>query len=176
MHAKVQYREKWEGEFGDEQIPNSYNCYGDPMMDTLLNMSTDNMKNFTGIDLLPTYSYWRFYQFNDELKKHTDRTSCEISTTLCLGYDVSNVDKIKYPTYSWPMFVEDLEGKTVPVSLEPGDMIIYKGIELQHWRENYLGLNHAQVFMHYNDATNPNAELYDGRPILGIPGKYKAEK
>ena len=30
--------------------------------------------------------------FNAFFKKHSDRSSCEISTTLCLGYDVSNVD------------------------------------------------------------------------------------
>ena len=90
-----------------------------------------------------------------------------------MGYNVSNIDTNKYQDYKWPMWVQDKQGKEVPVSLEPGDMIIYRGCDVYHWREPYLGLNHAQVFLHYNDLAGPYRKQYDGRPILAIPKNYQ---
>jgi hypothetical protein len=58
--------------------------------------------------------------------------------------------------------------------MKPGDMIIYRGCEVDHWREAFKGLNHAQMFMHYNDADGPYKGRYDGRPILGIPKHYQS--
>ena len=52
------------------------------------------MKEKTGMDLIPTYSYARVYQHGAELKRHKDRPSCEISTTLNLGGD------------PWPIFID----------------------------------------------------------------------
>jgi hypothetical protein len=52
-------------------------------------------------------------------------------------------------------------------------MLIYKGIELPHWREKFIGNNHAQVFLHYNNIDKPNANLYDGRVGLGLPKHIK---
>ena len=39
-----------------------------------------------------------------------------------------------------------------------------------HWREKFLGLNHAQVFLHFGDKNGIyNKVEYDGRKQLGIP-------
>ena len=45
------------GTWKDEQIPNTYACYADPVMETLLDKVLPVMKNETGLDLCPTYSY-----------------------------------------------------------------------------------------------------------------------
>ena len=63
----------------------------------------------------------------------------------------------------------------LPIHLEPGDIIIYKGCEVDHWREKYEGLNHAQVFLHLNDQNGPYKNLYDGRPLLCVPKKYQVK-
>lgn len=168
------YHEDVFGGFGDSQIPGTFKRYGDPVMDSLLTYSWKSMEENTGMKLQPTYSYWRLYRENDVLERHKDRPSCEISTTLCLGYDVSNTDK----DYNWPMFVEetgsykDLPGK--PIHMEPGDMIIYKGSLIDHWREAFKGRNHCQVFLHYNDLNGPYGKLtkYDTRPYVALPGDF----
>jgi hypothetical protein len=164
------------GTFNDPQAPGDYSKYGDPIFDTLLSLKLKEVEYFTGLNLLPNYSYHRLYTTNTELKKHIDRFSCEISTTLCLGYDVSNIDAEKYPDYNWPMFIKEKNGKELPVHMKPGDMIIYRGCELEHWREPFLGMNHAQVFLHYNEIKNGENILFDGRPVLGLPSGYKIEK
>ena len=146
------------GTWTDKQIPNTYSCYGDFAMETLMVKMLPVMKKHTGLDLCPTYSYARAYKKGDELKKHKDRPSCEISTTLNLGGD------------PWSIFVEGTK-----VLLEVGDMLVYSGCELEHWREPFDGDICGQVFLHYNHVNGPFADKnrFDGRPMLGLPSGVK---
>ena len=146
------------GTWGDTQIPNTYSHYADPVMETLLVKVLPVMKNETGLDLCPTYSYARAYKKGDELKKHKDRPSCEISTTINLGGE------------PWPIFIEGTK-----VLLEVGDMLVYSGCDLEHWREPFDGNICGQVFLHYNHVNGPFAEKnkFDGRPMLGLPSFVK---
>ena len=72
------------GTWEDEQVPGSYSIYADHVMETLLMKVLPVMKEKTGLNLVPTYSYARVYEHGAELKRHKDRPSCEISTTLNL--------------------------------------------------------------------------------------------
>ena len=163
------------GTWTDQQVPNTYSHYADQVMETLLVKMLPIMKKETGLDLLPTYSYARLYKNGDILRRHSDRPSCEISTTLNLGGD------------PWPIFIDGTGAKTVideykqihkpnapegtKVLLEVGDMLVYSGCELEHWREPFQGQVCGQVFLHYNHRNGPFAEknLFDKRPLLGIP-------
>ena len=158
----------------DQQIPGSYSKYGDWAMETLLMFMIPIMKAKTGMDLVPTYSYTRLYEKGNILKRHKDRPSCEISTTLHLGGD------------EWPIFLDPTGGnfvideyknihkpgapKGIQVDLKVGDMLIYSGCELEHWREPFQGNVCSQVFLHYNHANGPYAKtnLFDKRPLLGV--------
>ena len=170
----IETNEDIEGTFSDTQAPGDFSKYGDPIFDTLLNLSLEQMETLTAKELVPTYSYHRLYTTGTELKKHSDRPSCEISTTLCLGYDVSNVDANIYPNWNWPMGFKEKNGEEIFVKMEPGDMIIYRGCELEHWREPFWGKNHAQVFLHYNEKGGQYDIPYDGRPLLGMSGNYRS--
>ena len=149
------------GTWKDQQIPNTYSIYGDPAFDTLLMKMLPVMKRETGLEVVPTYSYARIYKKGDILKRHKDRPSCEISTTLNLGGD------------PWPIFLENNK-----VVLEIGDMLIYEGCKLEHWREPFEGDNCGQVFLHYNNANGQfkNMNVFDGREKLGIPSWHKKNR
>ena len=148
------------GTWKDEQIPNTYSIYGDPAFDTLLMKILPVMRKETGLDVVPTYSYARIYKRGDVLKKHKDRPSCEISTTLNLGGD------------PWSIF---LEGEQVDLNV--GDMLIYEGCKLEHWREPFEGEHCGQVFLHYNNKKGEfkDINIFDGRDKLGTP-KWKHYK
>ena len=179
FYANNDYRPDWDGQFGDPQAPGSYSAYGDTLMDTLLLCSTEAIERYTDLELTPNYSYWRLYQKGEELKRHRDRHSCEISVTLCLGYNNSNLEGAMAHEYNWPMFVETDDPNTnyeAPIHLNPGDIMVYRGCIVDHWREKFKGLNQAQVFIHYNDKNGPYKEMFDGRPILGIPKTYQRGK
>jgi len=154
------------GTWNDTQIPNSYCHYADIAMETLLREVKPVMEKHTGLKLSETYSYARIYKKGDVLARHKDRYSCEISTTLNLGGD-------PYPIYLDPTGQYDQPG--VEINLNQGDMLIYRGCELEHWREEFKGEECCQVFLHYNDASLETAKenYLDRRPLLGVPGYFK---
>jgi len=174
-HNKVNPANPFMGTREDKQVPGVYSKYADWVMETLLQYMRPIMKAKTGMDLIPTYSYTRVYEKGNILRRHKDRPSCEISTTLHLGGD------------EWPIFLDPTGGnfvidedkqiikpgapKGVKVDLKVGDMLIYSGCELEHWREPFEGTVCSQVFLHYNHANGPFAKtnLFDKRPMLGIP-------
>ena len=160
------------GDFNDIQSPGTYSCYGDLIFDTLNLMLLPKMEEITGMKLIPTYSYHRLYKHGDELKKHRDRKSCDISTTVCLGNDVSNLSKEKQKDYAWPIWVASETLLPHKAPLKPGDMLVYRGERLDHWRLPFDGVNNGQVFLHYNKAEDKD-NLYDGRPELGLTSGFK---
>ena len=154
------------GIWTDDQVPETYSHYADIVMETLLQKVKPIMEEKSGVKLIETYSYARIYKKGDELKRHKDRYSCEISTTMNLGGD------------NWPIFLEpsaDEGKKGIEINLKPGDMLMYRGCELEHWREEFKGNDCGQVFLHYNNASGENAEAnkFDGRPMIGLPSWFK---
>jgi hypothetical protein len=165
------------GTWNDSQIPNTYSHYGDHVMETLLVKVLPIMAQETGLNLIPTYSYARVYKKGDILHRHKDRPSCEISTTIHLG------------GHPWPIFIDGTGADNIlsghetttivkpnapagtKVILDVGDMLVYSGCELEHWREPLEGDMCAQVFLHYNHVNGPFAEKnrFDRRPMLGVP-------
>jgi len=146
------------GTWKDPQVPNVYSHYADFAMETLLIKVMPIMKKEIGLNLIPTYSYARIYEKGSILAKHKDRPSCEISTTLNLGGDL------------WPIYLEGIK-----IDLTPGDMLVYSGCDLEHWRDEFIGNTCVQVFLHYNNIEGPfkDINLYDKRPLLGLPDFVK---
>ena len=157
------------GVWTDSQVPNTYSNYADIVMETLLVEVKPVMEKHTKLKLSETYSYARIYKHGDILARHKDRHACEISTTLNLGGD------------PWPIYL-DPTGKRgqagIKVDLKPGDMLIYSGCELEHWRDEFKGDNCGQVFLHYNKANTKNAEenYLDKRPLVGLPSSFRGVK
>jgi hypothetical protein len=161
------------GVFDDGQVPGAFSSYADIAMEVLLNALHPLMEKQTGLQLVPNYSYARVYFKGQELPRHKDRFACEISTTLNLG------------GHAWPIFLEPDETKGtddgtkyisentkgVKVDLSPGDMLIYKGNLLEHWRDPLEGDRCTQVFLHYNRA-DQNESPFDGREFLGLPSCF----
>ena len=174
------------GTWKDAQVPGVYSHYADPVMETLLMKVLPVMKEQTGLDLIPTYSYTRVYTKGSILWRHKDRPSCEISTTLNLGGDMwpiyidptgqNNILKSQYTNKGEECIVKKGAHPGNRVDLEPGDMLVYSGCDLEHWRNEFTGNICAQVFLHYNHRNGPFAEKnkFDNRPLLGIPSFIKS--
>ena len=150
----------------NEQIPNTYCHYADIAVETLMLKLQPIMEKSTELKLYPAYTYARVYKKGDELKRHKDRFSCEISTTMNLGGD-------DWPIYLEPSGKEGMKG--VRVDLKPGDMLVYSGCELEHWREKFKGKECVQVFLHYNNRKTRGSRdnMFDKRPHLGLPSWFK---
>lgn len=143
--------------------------YADTLMESILLALKPKVENITKLNLYPTYSYYRVYKPGDTLPIHKDRAACEISVTACMGY--------KYVTdvqgYSWDMHIKDNDDTTITPKCSVGDVIVYKGCEVQHWRDAFdvnEGSYQIQAFFHYVDKNGNSADYkHDCRPSLGYP-------
>lgn len=160
MENKIN-RGEWVENAGGGRLLNPENdgggkfCYyADPLIEVLLLKCKDTVEQATGKELLPTYAYSRIYQHGEQLKKHVDRESCEISVTVNVASkgDVSSF----YTKYK--------ENESQQHILRAGDAIIYKGCEVEHWR---LPLNEGQITvlftLHYVDKNGQYSALKTDR-------------
>ena len=133
--------------------------YADPLVEVLLKQAMDFISETIGHKLVPTYSFFRVYQPNEELSKHTDRPACEISVTV-------NVASLGEPN---KIHMKAKGKESSAFALKPGDGVVYKGCEIEHWREP---LNEGQLIvqfmLHYVREEGDYAHhIFDGRPKLG---------
>lgn len=121
-------------------------------------------------DLQPAHEAWsglpirkaacygiRVYQPRSYLYVHVDRAATHIvSSTICVDCRL---------TKPWPLTIEDLEGRTHEVSIEPGEMVFFEGARLRHGRPYPLeGEYYANIFIHY---TPLNWTLEPQDPVRG---------
>jgi hypothetical protein len=156
------------------QVENAHSVYGDTLMETMLFFLHPHMEKNTGLKLCPTYTYYRVYRPGMKLDRHRDRESCEISTTVCFGFNYTE----KSSDYRWGMSVEP--GNLI--NQNPGDAIIYRGCEIDHWRDVFdagPGSYQVQAFFHFIDKNGPFYPdfAYDARSGLGVRNdNYKMYK
>jgi hypothetical protein len=161
MHERLECfkinKHPMEYPFGDTQCSTSFCEYGLLCYESLLLYLKPVIEKYVGKELLPTYSYTRIYYNGSILKKHIDRPSCEYSVTICISIDQT----------PWDIYFAN--NKEVCITLYPGDLIIYKGMQLPHWREKYDGKQQIQAFLHYIDKNGCHTNLVnDNRPFIGI--------
>jgi hypothetical protein len=123
----------------DRQVPGALCAYGDPLIDTLLEVIRPHVARLATAEVHPTYSFVRVYARGDALPPHLDRPACEISLSLCVDLRASQ---------PWPLWIEG-PGGPARVVLAPGDAVLYHGMKRRHWRETFDGEYAAQVFLHY---------------------------
>jgi len=138
-----------------------YYRYADPLIETILHNSIEEVEQVVNKKIFPTYSYCRVYVKGDELKAHTDREACEFSVSV-------NVATNGEP---WPFWVQSAGGQPTSFILEPGDAIIYKGCDVLHWREKATNTEvNVQFMLHYVDQLGPFKDhKFDKRASLGSP-------
>ena len=173
----------------DPQCPKSLSVYSDPIYSEMQEIYTKKLEYLTGLSLFPTYNYSRIYFPKEILKYHSDRPSCEISLTGTLSFDTFDdkpwriyIEKSK-STKSFDNTKSVLSNATmsndeirpmqgIEVELYPGDILVYRGCELPHWREKFVGVRQIQTFMHFVDQNGPFKDYkYDCRNSLGDSGE-----
>ena len=147
-------------EIDELDVPTSFSRYKYPSYHQVHKLIEKAIENILQIDLFPTYYYERCYWKNSVLVRHTDRPACEISISI----------QVSSNTKPWPIFFKKPNGEESSVTMNDGDGVIYKGIEIEHWRnrldskynrfQRYIkklrkiddDTYHHQVFFHYVKA------------------------
>lgn len=166
----------------EESFFSSSGAYCTPMGVMLHRWITKELENTIDLSLKETYSYTRKYERQAYLRSHTDRPSCEISSTLCLDYksddgspwkiwvknddnyvameDGSNWDfeEICRRSQDIPIRQRKEDPSIKCLTLEPGDLLLYQGPNVIHWRDTFIGDYSYHIFFHwYNELGRTEA-------------------
>lgn len=163
---KIRRGEWAEGNEGGQSVSKFF-YYADPLIEVLLQASTEEVESATGKELIPTYSYSRIYQPGEKLAPHTDRPSCEVSVTV----NVATKGEFS------PVYTQYGQNDPEKHVLNPGDAVIYMGCDVMHWRQP-LGENqlNVQFMLHYVDKNGPNANYAkDQRPAYGFAPNTRSQ-
>lgn len=138
-HGSIRYITKNDYHYSPEecQVQGCISRYNYPPYKYPHSQIRIKLEKIIGKDLFNTYYFDRFYYAGQELKRHTDRDSCEISVTVHVS---SNTTKC------WPIWIKTPDtynedkteiiefGEQRSICLNPGDGLVYKGCERPHWR------------------------------------------
>ena len=178
-----------------DSIGKSHGKYCSPWGNALSHYIHEKLKDCFDMNLLETYSYTRKYVRGAYLGSHLDRPSCEVSATLCLDYKTDD----NTPWTIWLRNDKNYAGEDaeivknesqdlnhrdrlrngcIAVDLEPGDILLYQGPNIPHWRDRFLGEYSYHLFTHFvnrdsmmnriegfhhGDQDKFNSLEYDGR-------------
>ncbi len=144
----------------DKVTPNSSGHYAPLFLECLSLHLQPLVEKTVSKKLYPTYTYGRIYYKNSSLKRHIDRPAGEYGVSCCIEKGID-----------WPIFFEKKNGDIQSYEMNVGDICVYKGMEYPHWREEYVGDKHTQVFLMYVDVDGEYSEWkWDKRAGLGHEG------
>ena len=147
-------------------IGKSKGGYCTPWGNALHNWVHKKLDDHFDMDLGMTYSYSRKYERGAYLGSHVDRPSCEVSATLCLDYTtddetpwpiwvrndanylMSDAERIKNESQDMSQR-ERVKNGCKKILLEPGDLLMYQGPNIPHWRDYLLGDYSYHIFLHW---------------------------
>jgi hypothetical protein len=161
----------------DTQTSSLISEYADPLMETLMDLSTPVVEQNVGKKLFPTYSYFRIYDKGSDLKIHKDRASCEYTVAVCLGadprdrpYEIFVGEEDESSDYKYYDSEENYNRYKIDYKfpMVVNNALIFKGMEKIHWREICNHDHFITVFLHYVDQEGPYKEYkFDKRSDLG---------
>jgi len=148
----------------DEHHPNTFSFYSPLCGEVMLLHLLPFVERITGQKLIPSFSYARTYYKGSNLDRHTDRARASIGITVCLEKSTSE----------WPLIIIDKEGLEVQVNLDVMDAVIFKGMELEHYRNELKSESQTQIFFFY--VLDGEDSYFDGRDSLGFSPKQTGKK
>lgn len=142
----------------------SINGYGEACADLALYAMREKIEGITGLSLLPGFSFVRLYRKGEKLRRHIDRGANEVNCTIQI-----------YGNTPWPLGVQ-VAGQDVVIHQDDGDGLIYRGLEIPHWRDAYVGDEHLQLILAYVVKDGENRDCaFDGKggPIYQPSGVHE---
>lgn len=146
-------------------------------MTTFLWGLTPIVSEMIGIDLLPSYCFFRIYQAGDICRVHSDRDACQHSLSLTLAYADDKPWEFnvgKSPIETAQPFAESFDPEPyATVVMKPGDAVLYQGPRYRHGRiQPNPNRWSAHMFLHWVAKDGPyTAQAFEG--VGPIPDKIR---
>lgn len=114
---------------GDAQVRLRHSIYNEGMARFLHHQLNYLVNQVTPEAVIPSYCYLSIYQPGAVLRRHRDRRQCAWNMSLVLDMEPEQAQ-----AQAWPIYLELPEGIR-EVRLEMGDAVLYRGHEIEHWRD-----------------------------------------
>lgn len=121
--------------------------HGDPVARLFHQLLAPVVQAVVREPIKPSYPYFAAYPRGASLPRHTDRVQCEYTVTMLVGYEPGAREEL-----AWPICLEPPRRghRSVRVRQRPGDMAIFKGREIPHWRPVLRAASRSlHLFLHF---------------------------
>jgi hypothetical protein len=142
--------------FGDEEWPLRYFAGNDLIGRFYHEQMTSLISNVIGESVYPTFTFFASYRPGAILPPHRDREECEFSISLLLDFIPEPADECP-----WPIFVESPKhsNQSIPVHLGIGDLLLYRGRELRHYRNAFQEGEASTTWLFFYEPTANQTEI-----------------
>jgi len=139
------------------------------LIDRALHQILPYAEAWSGVPLKIQRGYgMRIYPNTSRLLMHLDKITTHVIS--CIFHIDHSVDNIP-----WPLVIEDFDGITQKVVLQPGDMLFYESAKCLHGRPIPLEGNwYTSLFLHYSPIVWPFEEQ-DWMVQYAIPDHWEAD-
>tara|TARA_R110002073_G_scaffold8068_1_gene45101 strand:- start:3317 stop:4000 length:684 start_codon:yes stop_codon:yes gene_type:complete len=145
---------------GNDEDPMTQIFYAPLALEGLFPRIRTVVSQAVGEDVLPAFSFLWLYKRGAGIHRHIDRDSSEIvaSITIDTGCEAG-----------WPIGFEPGTGSEFYVDSNRGDLVIFEGHSVYHWRNPLDADWHLQAIFNFVRANGPFAKFqFDGRKHLGL--------
>jgi hypothetical protein len=121
--------------------------HGDPVARLFHQLLAPVVQAVVREPIKPSYPYFAAYPRGASLPEHTDREQCEYTVTMLVGHEPAAGDEL-----AWPICLKPPRRgyRSVRVRQRPGDMAIFKGREISHWRPVLRAASRSlHLFLHF---------------------------
>jgi len=122
--------------------------HGDPVARLFHRLLAPVIQSVVSEPIKPSYPYFAAYPRGTSLSRHTDREQCEYTVSLLVGHEPRGNREL-----AWPIYLEPPSGIPMPrvrLLQRPGDMLIFKGREIPHWRPQLrCAARSLHIFFHF---------------------------
>ncbi|MDB2410397.1 hypothetical protein N9W57_07235 [Pseudomonadales bacterium] len=143
-HVKALVENNYFGPLGDGQVDRRMAIHNETVTASLHHRLAKLVSLITGEELQASYAYLGCYLGGAVLERHIDRAQCQYN--LSIVFDMS--DEEGNPVEPWPIYLQ-VKNKPVAVNLEIGSGLLYRGTDIEHWRDK-LPEGHRAIVCFYH--------------------------
>jgi len=143
-HVRLLVKNNYFGPIGDGQVDRRMAIHNETVTASIHHRLTKLVSLITGEVLQASYAYLGCYLGGAVLERHVDRAQCQYN--LSIVFDMS--DEEGNAVEPWPIYLQ-VRNKPVAVNLEVGSGLLYRGTDIEHWREK-LPEGHRAIVCFYH--------------------------
>jgi|APGre2960657404_1045060.scaffolds.fasta_scaffold00161_21 hypothetical protein len=118
-------------------------AFSDALQDKYTQRLQEKLESILVAPVEYQFNYSRIYFKDEILLPHKDKSNCKYNFSVTLDYYSGDV---------WPLFLySNKEQQIIKLSLDQGDVLLYKGTELLHWRTPFTNTWQTQAFWFFNN-------------------------